>query len=411
MGRRSWIVLLAALALIGIVVPAQAAGGPDGQVGPEARARHAAAVTYWTAERIAAAVPALPVIGPGALRVTPLAKGDLNCNKAENRDKEECLDGGGGGGDDGSTGDVNCNKRSNRDLPECAPDPGTGDGGGSTTPVAPTTGAPWIVTPDASGGVDDVRHITGKVLFTLGTTDYVCSGSVVTDGDLLDDRALVVTAGHCTHEGDGATLATNWTFVPYFDADIDGSILTCGDSPYGCWTATALVTTADWAAAGHFDYDVGFAVLEYGGHSGSEALEDVLTSRDAAPADIGFNRPRGEYVAAFGYPHAAPYDGDDLIHCAGDAIPYHWYVEPILLFSYSQGLSCDQTGGTSGGPWYADFDAVTGTGIVMSVNSYKMTTDPDTIYGTFFGNYAEDTYVAATTATSDTYVPRPADIP
>lgn len=413
MGRRTWIILTGSLLWLGLLTPAQADGPGGNDVSAEARTRHAAAVAYWTPQRVARAIPATPVIGGADRAAAP--DGGINCNKKENRNLPECGGGSGGGGDDG-TGDgetgINCNKRENRELPECTGDGGGGGGdGGGTTPSLPTTsGAPWT-----GSGYDtadsDVRHLTGKVLFTLGATDYVCSGGAVTDGATDDGRALVVTAGHCTHEGDNLTWATNWTFLPDFDADVDGSVFTCGDSPHGCWTAAALVTTNDWALGGHLDYDVGFAVVDVGGHDGTSLLEDVLADQGAAPAAIGFNRPRGEFVASFGYPHAAPYDGRSLTFCAGDAIPYHWLLNQVLLFSYSQGLACDMTGGASGGPWYAEFDVATGTGVVMSVNSYKMTDDPNTMYGTFFGNYAQATYEAALVATSDTRVLRPAAIP
>jgi V8-like Glu-specific endopeptidase len=383
------------LALVGATIaPAGAAGPPDRAAGPP---DHAAVAAYWDAERVANATPRTLVLDPATGRRLAPVPGNGNGN------------GNGGGGGDG---EVNCNKKSNRDLPECGGGGGGGDGGGGGGTgdlPATSTGSPWATSGYDTAG-SDVRTVTGKVLFTLGSTDYVCSGSVVTDGDLGDGRALVLTAGHCVHQGDGFTWATNWTFLPDFDADLDGSVRTCDDSPYGCWVADALVTTDDWATVGLLDYDIGFGVVTTGGHAG-QPLEDVLTAQDAAPTAIGFNRPRGEFVAAFGYPQASPYDGDDLIHCAGDAIPNHWFWPGVLLYSYHQGLACDMTGGSSGGPWYGDFSTATGTGVAMSVNSYKVQGDAYTIYGTYFGNTAAAAYQAAIGATSHTTVPRAANQP
>ena len=52
---------------------------------------------------------------------------------------------------------------------------GGGDDGGDENlePTADVNGAPWPA-PD-----DPVTDIVGKVLFTLGNTDYVCSASTV----------------------------------------------------------------------------------------------------------------------------------------------------------------------------------------------------------------------------------------
>src|SRR4051794_7302257 len=57
----------------------------------------------------------------------------------------------------------------------------------------------------------------GKVFFTLGGVDYVCSGTAL----LSANKSVVWTAGHCVidpaHPGD---FATNWQFVPAYK---DGS--------------------------------------------------------------------------------------------------------------------------------------------------------------------------------------------
>src|SRR5690606_33467230 len=72
----------------------------------------------------------------------------------------------------------------------------------------------------------------GKVFFTLGGSDYVCSGTATAsaNGD------VVTTAGHCLNEGPGA-YATNFMFAPAYD---DGA------TPYGRWVAESLVAPAAW---------------------------------------------------------------------------------------------------------------------------------------------------------------------
>ena len=51
---------------------------------------------------------------------------------------------------------------------------------------------------------------------------------------------LVMTAGHCLHDGDGGPFATNWAFYPGYQT---------GDRTNSAkgWTATDLFTTSDWA--------------------------------------------------------------------------------------------------------------------------------------------------------------------
>ena len=76
----------------------------------------------------------------------------------------------------------------------------------------------------------------GKVFFTLGGTDYVCSGTSLDSSN----GSVVWTAGHCVNEGPGA-FATNWAFVPAYR---DGA------APHGTWTARTLLSISQWANGG-----------------------------------------------------------------------------------------------------------------------------------------------------------------
>ena len=124
---------------------------------------------------------------------------------------------------------------------------------------------------------------TGKVYFTLGGSNYVCSGAATSSSN----RDVVTTAGHCVNEGPGS-FATNWAFVPAYNN---------GSRPYGTWTARTLVTTSAWANQGDINYDGGFAVMNTlnGSH-----LTDVVGGQG-----IAFNQARGLSYTSYGYP-AAP---------------------------------------------------------------------------------------------------------
>jgi V8-like Glu-specific endopeptidase len=218
-------------------------------------------------------------------------------------------------------------------------------------------------------GGGDVRDTTGKVFFTLGGTNYVCSGSAVSSGN----EDVVLTAGHCVNEGPGA-YATNWAFVPAYD---DGA------RPYGTFTARRLTTTTQWANSGDFDYDVAFAVMNT---LNGQHLTDVVGGQS-----IGFNQSRGQYMYSFGYPAANPYDGSDIAWCHGTV------VQDTYGGSTTQGLDCNMTGGSSGGPWFVNYNETTGLGTLNSVNSFKYRGGPlrSYMFGPYLGSVAQTLYNSA----------------
>ena len=99
---------------------------------------------------------------------------------------------------------------------------------------------------------------------------------------------------------------------------------------------------------------------------------------------------------AFGYPQASPYDGQKLTYCAGNDIADTWGGTSDF------GLSCNMTGGSSGGPWFINFNSTNGTGSLNSLNSFKYTSGRFTkyMYGPYFGAYTQRTYNAANAAPS-----------
>ena len=50
-----------------------------------------------------------------------------------------------------------------------------------------------------------------------GHTDYTCSGSVIQDGS-DPTYSLIITAGHCVYDQDTGMFATNWIYVPAWDS-------------------------------------------------------------------------------------------------------------------------------------------------------------------------------------------------
>jgi V8-like Glu-specific endopeptidase len=323
-----------AITTLALANPAEAAPPADNP-----GAEHRRIVEYWTPERVAAAQPADRVVDTKG-RTAPAARGGGGTKGKP-----------GGGGDSG--------------------------GGGTTTSVL---GASWT-------GGGEVLKTTGKVLFTLGSSNYVCSASLVNDG--VAGRAVAATAGHCVYDERNGKFATNWMFVPAFDS---APTFTCSSTAYGCWTATSLVTTTAWSG-GDFNGDIGFAVLGAGGKNNAQA-DDVVGSQA-----IAFNTVHPTFVHAFGYPAEGKYAGSDLVYCAGTDS-----ADRYSSSSTTYGVSCDLNGGSSGGPWFRDFNVSTGIGTVTSVNSYTYRGVKNRMFGPYLGTLAANTFAKATTTTSNALV-------
>jgi V8-like Glu-specific endopeptidase len=253
--------------------------------------------------------------------------------------------------------------------------------GGSANNVL---GASWT-------GGGPILKLSGKVLFTMNSGDYICSGTLISD--TANDRSIVITAGHCSYDAADGGFARNWTFYPEFDTN---ATYTCSQSKWGCWQATALVVHNGFAQSGGFNtqattYDWSFAVLKNGGFGNNlaeTALGGTMAKSFGAPAV-------GSQTFNFGYPAAGKYHGYDLVYCS-DQI----FNDP-LNSNLTFGVDCDMTGGSSGGPWLANFSS--GNGTVDSVNSYGYSGQKKE-YGPKFNSNTSATFSAALTASGNTRV-------
>jgi len=192
-------------------------------------------------------------------------------------------------------------------------------------------------------------HITvGKVFFTKpGIGNFVCSASSI-GGD------AVMTAAHCIHDATTNTFWTNWAFIPAYKN---------GTKPYGQWTANYLFyLAAYYTGGGDSRYDIGGAVLN--------RISGFKISQKVGYLGFAWNQSTSSTSAQWaiiGYPQAAPFNGNLQYICqasyaynAGGNAP-----SPI-------GAGCDQSGGTSGGPWIRNYAGVPGTtNYINGVNSYR----------------------------------------
>jgi putative cell wall-binding protein len=214
------------------------------------------------------------------------------------------------------------------------------------------------------GGGGAVAARSGKVFLTIDGSDYVCSGSVIQDdGD--PDRSLVLTAAHCAYDNEVDIWASDWVFIPDWQA---APTYDCTTVARDCWMADALVIHAAYAvedelnvAAARHDYAV--AVVGRGLYDDGQ-----LDAAGAYPVRIG-PVPAGDGVDVFGYPAAPPFSGDELVRCSGT-------VEVAALVG-GWATPCDMTPGASGGPWlHGASDPADGSGSVGSVSSYRIEGDP-----------------------------------
>ncbi|MFC4115989.1 trypsin-like serine peptidase [Nonomuraea zeae] len=265
-----------------------------------------------------------------------------------------------------------------------APKPGNGPAADAGQPGEPTEGTPWTAPPTGApgGGVGlqsarspgepwtgggTVVRTTGRIFFTTQGRNASCSGSAVTSAN----KSVVLTAGHCV-KLNGA-FHTNWVFVPGYNA---------GNRPFGTWPATRLLTTQQWNAGEDIGFDVAAAVVA---PLQGKTLVDAVGGQGVA-----FNQSRRQQMYAFGYPAAAPYDGSKLIYCSGRTFD-------DFLLTNDLGLTCNMTGGSSGGPWMLNFNESTGLGTQNSVNSFKYNFAANWMFGPYFGNEAQAVYQAAQT--------------
>lgn len=208
-----------------------------------------------------------------------------------------------------------------------------------------------------------VDHI-GKIFFTLGGSDYVCSGNAISAAN----ESTVATAGHCVNEGPG-TFASRLVFVPAYEN---------GAAPFGQWNATELYAPTQWTSGGDITYDTGFAIVS--------SPTGVTLSDTVGASGVAFNDGRGLTYSAYGYPAAAPFTGNTLQSCYGTA------TDDPYAQSESQGIPCDMTGGSSGGPWFIGSGS---GGYQNSVNSFGYNNVANTMFGPYWGSVIASTYDAA----------------
>lgn len=268
-----------------------------------------------------------------------------------------------------------------------------GDGGDSDT----VTNSHW-----QTGGA--VASAAGRIYFEMPSDKrhrrawgaYVCSGTVAEDA--TTGRSIIITAAHCVYDDQYKAFARNVIFIPNQDQTSGtGTDLDCSNDPIGCWSVGFGVVDVDWATRkfpDNIEWDYAYYVVsDTGAHSGSAASSDALDVATGALA-VDFTTPYfddtvpGAETLDFTYGLGYSYNDDpNFMYCAEDMTTegsVNWWL-----------ASCGLSGGSSGGPWIQNMDLTTGSGSIMSVNSWSYTTSSGMAGPQLVGTSAECLLVEA----------------
>jgi len=233
----------------------------------------------------------------------------------------------------------------------------------------------------------------GKLFFTQYGVDYVCSASVVQSANTV--RRLVWTAGHCVHEGDGSP--NGWSYnVLFAPAYRDGN------APLGYWPVAVLWTRSEWYYYGNFAYDMGAIVTLKSGCSGYYCSGNTYRIGNVTGMlGWAYNLSYVKEWANVGYPAGSPFTGNRQWVCTSSISYKDESFSPATI-----GKGCDQTGGTSGGPWITQITPPSGSSTyftifgctacyVNGINSYKYVGFPDELYSPYCGGACYSLWDAA----------------
>lgn len=199
-----------------------------------------------------------------------------------------------------------------------------------------------------------VPSTAGKVFFSYGGKDYVCSASAVNN----DYKNLIITAGHCVHGGKGEGWHSNIAFAPaYYN----------GSTPYGIWNWKEARTFTSWMNDSDFSHDQAFFTVYP--RSGKDLINEV--GGNGLSTGYGTNQPS---VRIFGWPAEDPYNGQIPYYCDGSTTSRGW-------FSSDAQMSCSMNGGASGGPWLREIIS-DNLGYVFAVTSRRSGSGTPTLYST-----------------------------
>ncbi len=334
--------LLAPYATAAPVQTAAASSGPAALAGGTiSTERQTATSSYWTAERMKGAKPAMPVVKKTAATASVAPNSSYSGTP------------------------VTVSPTTGKRAPVTATSPDVSLAIHSRAYAYPAPFTRHETFPASSYKVFPNRTV-GKLFFSDGVgNNFVCSASVVNS----ENKDIVWTAGHCLSNGAG-TFYRNWAFVP---------ARRLGANPLGVWTPREFWTLSEWHSFGNLRQDVGALVM-------NDNANGTSIANSIGALGIQFNAPRLRHWTAMGYPAASPFSGErqyqnHASYAASDTPSSRPGPDTLAMGN-------DLTGGSSGGPWIVGHGP--GGGWVNGVNSYKYISPsmPLEMYSPYFGNEA-----------------------
>jgi V8-like Glu-specific endopeptidase len=242
---------------------------------------------------------------------------------------------------------------------------GLGSAAKNTKNTKSTKSATAIPNPVYFNGVPTV----GALFFTTGGKAHFCTASVV-DSPVGD---IILTAAHCVYS---TSYTTNIAYVPEWHE---------GVSPFGTWPVTSITVASGWIADQNQNLD--FAFLTVAPASGGWVPIQALTGGLL----LGTNLPYNEHIHVIGYN-----DTDDQpLLCNTTSSEF----EPTQIEFYCN----NYWDGTSGGPWIVNYNAKTGTGIVIGdIGGYEQGGDyPYLSYSVYYSSTIRQLYIQAITSVAN----------
>lgn len=212
----------------------------------------------------------------------------------------------------------------------------------------------------------------GKIFFSDSSgQNYVCSGTAI----VSKNKNTFDTAGHCLYMY--GRWSKNVIFCPLYDH---------GKTPYGCWGATQLLIPKDWeadASTNDLHHDMGSVVVKA---TNAGNLTDVVGG-----AGWAYNISATQPFYAYGYPAAAPFDGQSLQSCSKGDKGTVWSHGGGKVVS----IPCNMTGGSSGGGWFIKSGD---QWYLNGHNDFSSSMKPGHMFSPYYDSTWYDTYNAAQNA-------------
>lgn len=220
--------------------------------------------------------------------------------------------------------------------------------GAAPAPPPDAMGAPW---PGKT-----VRTV-GKLVMQLPGKEIDSCSAVVVDSP---NGSAVATAAHCLANPSRAQGPRAVYFLPGYEHDGGPEAVVRKG-----WKAETWKVSPDWDVNKPLESILphDWAFLRFGERGGRTLKETYGANR------IHFGPVAGGRTLSLGYPAAAPYDGESLQYCLGDAYVYGKGEISAANVGELSLIPCTLTQGVSGGPWLRDFDPSRQTGTVVGVTS------------------------------------------